>query len=117
MKVFRKIPQEVEVPVQIDADAARIAVPGRRRSAVLSPIGIRAHAVVPAIRIGLRKDVDVLVVDDVLNLTGGELLRSHADALLRSVGRGELLHEIDENVGASPLARVNAAKKIDSRPV
>jgi hypothetical protein len=46
-------------------------------------------------------------------LTGREFLPSDRDALLRSICVGELLHEIDEDICASPFARVNAAEKVD----
>src|SRR4030095_14475606 len=76
-----------------------------------------ADAEVPAIGIGLRKYINSLVIHDVLDLTGREFLRSDGDALFRSICVVELLHEIDEDICASPFARVNAAEKIDPWPI
>src|SRR5262249_38051265 len=66
------VPQEIEVAIQVHADAVRTVGAWRRRSTVLPPHGGARHAPVASIRIHLWEDEQVERVDDLLNVAGTE---------------------------------------------
>ena len=107
-----EVPKEIVVAVDVDADTG-VGI-GSGGASIFAPPSVGVQAEVAAVRIGLRKHEDVECVDDSLNVGGGEGLASEGEAGAAEVGLLQLFDKVDENVGAAPLAGVNAAEEVDA---
>src|SRR5918994_3660564 len=116
IEVDRVVPQEVVVAVVVDADLARVAA-AAGRIAVLAPHRIDRLAVVPTVRVDVREDDQLDPLEDPPDLGGGER-RPAVDQpgagrpRLQEIGR-----QVEDDVRASPLARVGAADEQDAGPL
>src|SRR6185312_12273278 len=97
-----------------DAGLVTVAV-GGSGSAVLAPVRVHGEAVMTAIGIDLRHNVDRRLVDKPLYVGGAEPALADRDPPLVMPGRNEPLGECDQDVGAAPLACMEATEQHDGR--
>ena len=115
IEVRSVIPQKIVIAVQVHADAIGTVTARGRGPAIFAPVGSIGHAVVAAIRIGLRENVNILLVDDLLNLCRGKCDAAQSNAALRPKGLAKLFDRIDENIAAASFSRMDAAQEVDAR--
>jgi hypothetical protein len=101
-----EIPQRVEVPIEIDADAPRSEVVPDAVT-VLAPQRLGGLAVVPAVRVDAWEQHEVQPLDDIADLLRGEALAAVAQASSGGERLEEVGREIDERIGWHPLAGVH----------
>ena len=67
------------------------------------------HAVVAAVGIGLRKHVQIFLVDDRLNHGRAKRHPPKRNGGVSPIGFAQLLDKVDQNIATAPLSRMDAA--------
>jgi hypothetical protein len=115
----REVPEEVVVPIDVDASLACRSSPARR-IAVLSPhrlvrVGRAAHAVEALIGIDVWEDNDIGPINDRLDVGCRERLAAVCQAGVGRVGLEEIGGEVDEDVRPAPFASMDSADEHERR--
>lgn len=110
---LREVEHDVEVAVEVDADAGGIAA-RHRRIAVAPPAAALLLVVVrqaerAPVRVHVGEDDDVQGVEQGLDLRGGVGLPAVGQSQAAVIGFEQIGAEVDADVRASPLARMLAA--------
>ncbi len=105
-----EIPKKIIIPIDIYAGAMR----GVRwcGTTILTPGAVGGHAVVSAVGICLRKDDDIQSVDNGLDFLSTKCLATECESSAGYVSLLNPLDEIDEDVAATPLPRMDSPEKI-----